>query len=56
MYQTLKSHGVKCEIADYGTEYGKKLKHVFSVLDPFSEPSQEVITKALDFYQKALLK
>lgn len=54
MYQTLKSHGVKCEIADYGTEYGKKLKHVFSVLEPFDKAGSEAIDKAVAFYRESI--
>lgn len=54
MYQTLKSHGVKCEIADYGTEYGKRLKHVFSVLEPFDKAGSEAIDKAVAFYRESI--
>lgn len=55
-YNLFQERGIESELIDYGEYNGEKQKHVFSVLDPFSEPSQEVITKALDFYQKALLK
>lgn len=55
-YNLFQERGIESELIDYGEYNGEKQKHVFSVLYPFSEPSQEVITKALDFYQKALLK
>ncbi|WP_456069463.1 alpha/beta hydrolase [Eubacterium sp.] len=55
-YNLFQERGIESELIDYGEYNGEKQEHVFSVLDPFSEPSQEVITKALDFYQKALLK
>lgn len=55
-YNLFQERGIESELIDYGEYNGEKQKYVFSVLDPFSEPSQEVITKALDFYQKALLK
>ena len=55
-YNLFQERGIESELIDYGEYNGEKQKHVFSVLDPFSEPSQKVITKALDFYQKALLK
>lgn len=55
-YNLFQERGIESELIDYGEYNGEKQKHVFSVLDPFYEPSQEVITKALDFYQKALLK
>lgn len=55
-YNLFQERGIESEIIDYGEYDDKKLKHVFSVLDPFSVPSQEVIDNALNFYQKALLK
>ena len=55
-YNLFQERGIESELIDYGEYNGEKQNHVFSVLEPFSEPSQEVITKALDFYQKALLK
>lgn len=54
-YNLLKKKGVKCELADYGEEFGEKLPHVFSVLNPFDEAGTDAIDKALDFYQRAIL-
>ena len=48
--------GFECEIQDFGEVDGKKLPHVFSVLDPFDESGQKAINDALNYYQKALLK
>ena len=55
-YNLFLERGIECELVDFGEYEGKKLAHVFSVLDPFSEPSQQAIDGALDFYQKALLR
>lgn len=47
----------ECEIEDFtDLRDGKKLPHVFSVLDPFDEYGQKAIDNALDYYQKSLLK
>lgn len=55
-YNLFNQRGIECEINDFGEYNGKGLEHVFSVLDPFSEPGQEAIDNALEFYQKSLLK
>lgn len=55
-YNLFLERGIECELMDFGEYDGKKLAHVFSVLDPFSEPGQTAINSALDFYQKALLR
>lgn len=55
-YNLFQEKGIESQLIDYGEYDGEKQVHVFSVLDPFTEPSQEVINEALDFYQKALLK
>lgn len=55
-YNLFLERGIECELVDFGEYDGKKLAHVFSVLDPFSEPGQAAINGALDFYQKALLR
>lgn len=55
-YNLFLERGIECELVDFGEYEGKKLPHVFSVLDPFSEPSQQAIDGALDFYQRALLR
>ncbi|WP_455484522.1 alpha/beta hydrolase [Eubacterium sp.] len=56
-YNYFADKGYECEIEDFtDLREGKKLPHVFSVLDPFDEYGQKAINNALDYYQKALLK
>lgn len=56
-YNYFVDKGYECEIQDFtDLKDGKKLPHVFSVLDPFDEYGQKAINNALDYYQKALLK
>lgn len=56
-YNYFADKGYECEIQDFtDLRDGKKLPHVFSVLDPFDEYGQKAIDNALDYYQKALLK
>lgn len=56
-YNYFADKGYECEIQDFtDLKDGKKLPHVFSVLDPFDEYGQKAIDNALDYYQKALLK
>lgn len=56
-YNYFADKGYECEIEDFtDLRDGKKLPHVFSVLDPFDEYGQKAINDALDYYQKALLK
>lgn len=56
-YNYFVEKGYECEIEDFtDLKDGKKLPHVFSVLDPFDEYGQKAIDNALDYYQKALLK
>lgn len=56
-YNYFADKGYECEIQDFtDLRDGKKLPHVFSVLDPFDEYGQKAINNALDYYQKALLK
>lgn len=57
-YNYFNEKGYECEIQDFTDlgEDGKKLPHVFSVLDPFGKSGQKAINDALDYYQKALLK
>lgn len=55
-YNLFLERGIESELVDFSEYEGKKLPHVFSVLDPFSEPSQQAIDGALDFYQRALLR
>ena len=56
-YNYFVEKGYECEIQDFtDLREGKKLPHVFSVLDPFDEYGQKAIDNALDYYQKSLLK
>ena len=56
-YNYFADKGYECEIQDFtDLKDGKKLPHVFSVLDPFDEYGQKTIDNALDYYQKSLLK
>lgn len=56
-YNYFADKGYECEIEDFtDLRDGKKLPHVFSVLDPFDEYGQKAINNALDYYQKSLLK
>lgn len=56
-YNYFADKGYECGIEDFtDLREGKKLPHVFSVLDPFDEYGQKAINDALDYYQKALLK
>lgn len=56
-YNYFVEKGYECEIEDFtDLRDGKKLPHVFSVLDPFDDYGQKAIDNALDYYQKSLLK
>lgn len=56
-YNYFVEKGYECEIEDFtDLRDGKKLPHVFSVLDPFDEYGQKAIDNTLDYYQKSLLK
>ena len=56
-YNYFVEKGYECEIEDFtDLKDGKKLPHVFSVLDPFDEYGQKAIDNALDYSQKSLLK
>ena len=54
-YNLLLENGAKCELADYGEEYGEALPHVFSILNPFDAAGTDVINKELDFFQRSML-
>ena len=54
-YNLLLEKGVKCEISDYGEEFGEPLPHVFSILFPFDDAGKDVIAKELDFFQRSML-
>lgn len=52
--QLLEQKGVTYELADYGKMDGKAQPHVFSVLDPFSNPGKTANDAALDFFNQAM--
>ena len=52
--QLLEEKGVEYQLADYEKMDGKAQPHVFSVLDPFSNPGKTANSAALDFYQQAI--
>lgn len=52
--ELLKKKNVPCQLADYGKIDGKKLAHVFSVLEPFDKAGKTAIDEALKFYQNAI--
>jgi len=53
-YDLLTGMGVQCVLQDYGEEYGEKLAHVFSVLDPFDEAGTAAIDGAIEFYESMI--
>ena len=54
-YKQIAETGTKCEIEDYGNEFGEELPHVFSILNPFDAAGKDVIEKETDFFQRAML-
>ena len=49
MHKLLESRGVSCRLADFGGEEGKKLEHVFTVINPYNEIGKKTIDDALDW-------
>ena len=47
VYNMLKARGVECRLADFGGEEGKKLEHVFTVINPYNEIGKNTIDEAL---------
>ena len=47
VYNMLKARGMECRIADFGGEEGKKLEHVFTVINPYNEIGKKTIDDAL---------
>lgn len=47
MYALLKEKGTDCFLADFGGEEGKKLEHVFTVINPYNEIGKKTIDDAL---------
>lgn len=54
MAQLLQSKGVDTTIRDYKPYNGKKLPHVFSVLEPFDTIGRQTIDDAMAFYQRII--
>lgn len=52
--ELLKEKGVDCRLADYDKVDGKKLVHVFSVLEPFDKAGSTAIDEAIAFYQEVM--
>ncbi len=48
-YRDLTALGVPCKLMDFGGEAGKKLEHVFTVINPFNKIGRETIDEALDW-------
>lgn len=47
MYGMLKDRGTVCHLEDFGGEEGKKLEHVFTVINPYNEIGKNTIDAAL---------
>ena len=54
-YKQIAESGTKCELEDYGTEFGEPLPHVFSILYPFDDAGKDVIEKEANFFQRMIL-
>jgi len=48
-YSLIKATGAECRIADFGGEQGKKLPHVFTVINPYDEIGKKTIDDALNY-------
>lgn len=48
-YRLLTDLGINCKLMDFGGEEGKKLPHVFTVLNPYNEIGRKTIDEALEF-------
>lgn len=47
--ELLTKKGIKCELHDFGRHEGKQLPHVFSVIEPLSEPGRQSIEYMISF-------
>ncbi len=54
--ELLKSKNMECKLADYGKSDGKKLVHVFSVINPFDKAGKTAIDEAIRFYEDIIEK
>ncbi len=52
-YESIKATGVECKLADFGGEEGKKLEHVFTVINPYNEIGVKTIDDALQWFRFA---
>ena len=52
-YNRIKETGVQCKLADFGGEEGKKLEHVFTVINPYNEIGKSTIDDALAWFKEA---
>ena len=48
-YALLRDAGTECRLADFGGEQGKKLEHVFTVINPYNEIGKSTIDDALAY-------
>lgn len=54
--QILKSNGVECGLHDFDDRpNGKKLGHVFNVIDPFNAPGDKANTEICDFFKSKMV-
>ena len=51
-YERIKNTGVECYLKDFGGKEGKKLPHVFTVLNPYNEIGKSTIDEALAWFKK----
>ncbi len=51
--QLLQQQGIPCRLADFGGAEGKKLPHVFTVINPYNEIGKKTIDEALDWINNA---
>lgn len=51
-YELLQEKNIQSEIVDYGKVAGKKLPHVFSILNPFDEAGKAAIDEEIAFFEK----
>lgn len=54
-YNLFVENGYTCELHDFDEVEGKKLEHVFSVLNPFDTAGQMAIDEFVNYFQKTLL-
>ena len=50
--EDLRKRGVECKLMDFGGEAGKKLPHVFTVLNPYNDIGRATIDEALAWFRE----